>query len=385
MQDLLRFIAQRHEDLRNNGGPLPLAGALQSEFQTRVQAIDALRRLIIGARADGERLLNLRRTAAQRQAQADIWAAQTMGEEARTAEACCAEWADYIGHIDRDIGYRRQLIVDYQREWQSYRETMADTSLRRTVMVRVTLPPVSRLVLSQMAEDERTYAALARSSEAPARDSGFAIQPEDMEQVNCEIAYLESNQAAALAQRPPAACHSVEPYRRRAADDHDEEEGAASYGEDAAQYAGSGAGAYTSNASSTPSYTAATNDGYGSSAAGQRNSNATEYAAMANPFLAQYGVAQGWTPAPAFSGVQALPYYGTGGYTPAAWPAPASLTPVPWIAPAASATFIPTMPPGWPLAVESGQTLAGDAMESEDDRPRLHGYERGTSSPKSCP
>ena len=31
------------------------------------------------------------------------------------------------------------------------------------------------------------------------------------------------------------------------------------------------------------------------------------------------------------------------------------------------------MPPGWPLAAESGQTLAADATESEDERPRLHG------------
>ena len=126
----------------------------------------------------------MRRAAAERLAQADIWAAQRGGAEARAADACCGEWKSYSGHIDHDIAYRRQLIIDYQREWQSYRETMADTALRRSVLGQVMLTPVSQLVLSQVAQDERTYAALARSAEAPATDSGFAVQPVDMEQVN---------------------------------------------------------------------------------------------------------------------------------------------------------------------------------------------------------
>ena len=41
MQDLLAFIAQRHDALRNTGGPWPQAEVMQSELQKRVQAIGA--------------------------------------------------------------------------------------------------------------------------------------------------------------------------------------------------------------------------------------------------------------------------------------------------------------------------------------------------------
>ena len=279
MQDLLELIARRHVNLRNTGGPWPQAEVRQRELQMRVQAIEALQRLIISARANGERLLNMRRIAAQRLAQAHAWAAQLGGAEARSAEACCGEWQGYIGHIDRDIAYRRQLIIDYHREWQSYRETMADTALRRSVLGQVLLPLVPPLVLIHAAEDERAYGALGRSAEAPATEPGFALQPADMEQVNREIAYLETNEAAALAHRLPASCHSAEPYGRRAVDDRGDEEGAASYGDGAAHYASSGAGASSSSAASTPGYTAATGDGYSASAAGQRNDTAG-YAAI---------------------------------------------------------------------------------------------------------
>ncbi len=44
-------------------------------------------------------------------------AAQTEGMDAVQAEACCSQWLDYIRHIDCDIAYRRQLIIDYHREW----------------------------------------------------------------------------------------------------------------------------------------------------------------------------------------------------------------------------------------------------------------------------
>ncbi len=132
--------------------------------------------------------MHVRRTASQRLAEAQAWAAQLEDVEARPAEVCCVEWQGYIRHIDRDIAYRRQLIIDYHSEWQSYRETLAHTALRRSVLGQVLLPPVSPLVLMHAAEDERTYRALGRSSEAPATDSGFARQPADMEQVNCEIA-----------------------------------------------------------------------------------------------------------------------------------------------------------------------------------------------------
>ena len=91
MQDLLELIARRHVNLRNTGGPWPQAEVRQRELQMRVQAIEALQRLIISARANGEGLLNMRRTAAQRLAQADAWAAQLGGAEARSAEACCGE------------------------------------------------------------------------------------------------------------------------------------------------------------------------------------------------------------------------------------------------------------------------------------------------------
>ncbi len=67
---------------------------------------------------------------------------------------------------------------------------MADTALRRSVLGQVLLPPVPPLVLIHAAEDERAYGALGRSAEAPPTDSGFGLQPADMEQVNCEIAYL---------------------------------------------------------------------------------------------------------------------------------------------------------------------------------------------------
>ncbi len=77
--------------------------------------------------------------------------------------------------------------------------------------------------------------------------------------MNCEIAYLETTEAAAaLAHRPPASCHSAEPYGRRAADDRDDEEGAADYGDGAAHYTSSGAGASSSSAASTPGYAATT-------------------------------------------------------------------------------------------------------------------------------
>ena len=152
-------------------------------------------------------------------------------------------------------------------------------ALRRSVLWQVVLPLVPPLVLIHAAEDEREYGALGRSAEAPATEPGFALQPADMEQVNCEIAYLETNEAAALAHRLPASCHSAEPYGRRAADDRDDEEGAASYGDGAAHYASSGAGASSSSAASTPGYTAATGDGYSASAAGQRNDTAG-YAAI---------------------------------------------------------------------------------------------------------
>ena len=112
MQALLELIAQRHVNLRHTGGPWPQAEVVQRELQVRVQAMTALQRLIISARADGERLLHMRRTAAQRLAEAHAWAAQLDGVEARSAEACCGEWQGYIGHIDRDIAYRRQLIID---------------------------------------------------------------------------------------------------------------------------------------------------------------------------------------------------------------------------------------------------------------------------------
>jgi hypothetical protein len=193
---------------------------------------------------------------------------------------------------------------------------MADTALRRAVLGQVLLPPVPPLVLIHAAEDERAYRALGSSSEAPATDSGFALQPADMEQVYCAIAYLETSEAAALAHRPPASCHSVEPDGRRAADYRDDEEGATSYGDGAAHYASSVAGASSSSATSTPGYTAATGDGYSASAAGQRNDTAG-YAATANPFLAQYGRVQVWTPSPAFHNVyaQAPAYYGLGSYT----------------------------------------------------------------------
>ena len=146
---------------------------------------------------------------------------------------------------------------------------MADMALRRSVLGQVLLPLVPPLVLIHAAEDERAYGALGRSAEAPATEPGFALQPADMEQVNCEIAYLETNEAAALAHRLPASCHSAEPYGRRAADDRGDEEGAASYGDGAAHYASSGAGASSSSAASTPSYTAAAGDGYRASAAGR--------------------------------------------------------------------------------------------------------------------
>ncbi len=122
MQAILELSAQRHVDLRR-GGRWPTAGVMQCELQIRVQAMTALQRLIISARADEKRLLHLRRTAAQRLAEALAWAAQTEGAESTAADVCCTKWQEYICHIDRDIAYRRQLIIDYHREWQSYRET----------------------------------------------------------------------------------------------------------------------------------------------------------------------------------------------------------------------------------------------------------------------
>ncbi len=152
------------------------------------------------------------------------------------------------------------------------------------------------VVDSHAVEDERAYGALGRSAEAPPTDSGFGLQPADMEQVNCEIAYLETTEAAAaLAHRPPEACHSAETYGRRAADDRDDDGGAADYGgAGAAHYASSGAGASSSTAASTKGYAATTGGGF---------STSTAYTAGATPFLAQYGTAQGWTPSPAFGGL----------------------------------------------------------------------------------
>ena len=54
MQDLLELIARRHVNLRNTGGPWPQAEVRQRELQMRVQAIEALQRLIISAEARGE-------------------------------------------------------------------------------------------------------------------------------------------------------------------------------------------------------------------------------------------------------------------------------------------------------------------------------------------
>ena len=355
---------------------MPPAEVVQRELNVRVQAMTALQRLIISARADGERLLHMRRTAAQHLTEARAWLAPLADGEARPAQACCTEWQVYIGHVDRDITYRRQLIIDYHREWQSYRETLADTALRRAVLGQVTLPPLPPLLLMQAAADERTYTALGRSPEAPTTaDSGFARQPEDMDQVNCDIACLESNEAAALAHRPPASCHSVEPYGRRAADDRDDEEGAASYGEGAAHYAGAGAGASSSSAASTPGYTAAMGAGHNTSAAGQRDAAGTTNGTSGTSFLAQYGGPQAaWALPPAFNNVyaQTPAFYGLGSYTQPTWPAPTSLTPTPWMGQAASGAAHLT-PPGWPLPADQPQATVVAATDSEDARPRLHG------------
>jgi hypothetical protein len=91
MQALLELSARRHIDLRR-GASWPTAEVVQCELQIRVQAMTALQRLIISARADGERLLHLRRTAAQRLSEALAWAARTEGAEAISAEECCIRW-----------------------------------------------------------------------------------------------------------------------------------------------------------------------------------------------------------------------------------------------------------------------------------------------------
>ncbi len=76
--------------------------------------MQALQRLIVHARSDGGRLLTMRRQVAQRLMEVFKWEVpQTEETEASLkAESCCSQWLDYIGHIDRDIVYRRQLSID---------------------------------------------------------------------------------------------------------------------------------------------------------------------------------------------------------------------------------------------------------------------------------
>jgi hypothetical protein len=65
-------------------------------------------------------------------------------------------------------------------------------------------------------------------------------------------------------------------------------------------------------------------------------------------------------------------YYGPGGYTQPAWPAPASLTMAPWMGQAASATVFPTLP-GWPLPVDQQESAAAVTTDSGETRILLHG------------
>ncbi len=67
----------------------------------------------------------MRREAALRLADMEALVAKTDGAGHIKAGACVTRWHQYIKHIDRDIMYRRQLIIDYHREWQSYRESAA--------------------------------------------------------------------------------------------------------------------------------------------------------------------------------------------------------------------------------------------------------------------
>jgi hypothetical protein len=180
MQALLERAAQRAIEIRARSSK-PAWDVLQRDFGIRVRAMQALQRLIVHARSDAERLLNMQNQAAQTLMEAFNWAAaQTEGTEASVqAERCCSQGLDYNGHIDRNIADGRQLINDYHRQWQSYRETTAHTNRRRMALANQ-LPPVPPLVWLQAAQDERTYGELACSDEAPVSDAGSnPSQPPD--------------------------------------------------------------------------------------------------------------------------------------------------------------------------------------------------------------
>ncbi len=73
----------------------------------------------------------MRRAAALELADMETLVKKSAGDEHTSAQGCVRRWHQYIGHIDRDITYRRQLIIDYHREWESYWESAVETHLRR--------------------------------------------------------------------------------------------------------------------------------------------------------------------------------------------------------------------------------------------------------------